>query len=290
MAEWLKMICPTMRIIGEAATKPEWLEAMRVIYDHELVLFSKTDYVTEIEGVKYECPENSFMIVPPGKKHISREVGKGRGHRRWIHFDWVYNGDESEFPIETFSPAKPHIEFFHLAPGFIPQEILSGKIRSPVAVNELFDRISARWNYGDSRSRFTCRGILLELLLELLCDEDDQYETNYDTDARLAGTIRSRLNSLSETPLNNMGSLQKFLALSGKTYAHQCRVFKKCYGISPLNYVNALRAMRARTLLRDTNMNVSEVAGKLGFENLSYFTRFLKKHTGQSPSSFKNSI
>jgi len=278
-----------MRIIGNAPTNPGWIEAMRVIYDHELVLFSETDYITEIEGRRYNCPKNSFIIVPPGKKHISRELSLKKGNRKWIHFDWVYSGNDNEFPILTYSPAKPNPSLYHPAPDFIPTEILAGKIFSPTRIDELFERLLNRWLYAES-NYFTYRGILLELLLELLCsNEDNKSESKYPKEAQLANSIRSRLNYFAETPVNHADSLQNFLAQAGKTYAHQCRIFKKCYGISPLNYVNELRATRARALLKDTNMNISEVAIKLGFENLSYFTRFFKKYSGQSPSSFKNS-
>ncbi|WP_316825943.1 helix-turn-helix domain-containing protein [Pedobacter miscanthi] len=43
----------------------------------------------------------------------------------------------------------------------------------------------------------------------------------------------------------------------------------------------------AKTYLLNTSFQVSEIAYKLGFENLSYFNRFFKKFTGITPTLFR---
>jgi AraC-like DNA-binding protein len=128
---------------------------------------------------------------------------------------------------------------------------------------------------------------LLELLLELLSGEREELSGPDSSESRIASRIRHILNSYSEMPMNESGSIEEALEKNGRSYAHQCRIFKKHYGVSPLIYVNALRAERAKNLLNDTGFGVSEIAYKLGFENLGYFTRFFKKYTGTSPSAFR---
>ena len=39
---------------------------------------------------------------------------------------------------------------------------------------------------------------------------------------------------------------------------------------------------------RDERKTISEIAHDLGFENMSYFSRLLKKETGMLPTDFKN--
>jgi AraC-like DNA-binding protein len=176
---------------------------------------------------------------------------------------------------------------FRLPPSFIPDYVLKGKISRPERVEELFERLLSRWRYGRLNDRTICRGLFLELLLELLCDGTDGDGVSDFPETQLAAEMRLRLSDFAEKPLNKSGSIQNFLEKSGKSYAHQCREFKKLYGISPLGYVNALRATRAGGLLRDTNMNIAEIAERLGFENLSYFTRFFRKYRGKTPSEYR---
>jgi len=44
---------------------------------------------------------------------------------------------------------------------------------------------------------------------------------------------------------------------------------------------------RAKTLLCNTDLSVSEIAYRLGFEYPQYFTRLFRKKTGQTPSAFR---
>ena len=53
-------------------------------------------------------------------------------------------------------------------------------------------------------------------------------------------------------------------------------------------YLTEYRVKKAAELLRRTDLKVYEVAEKVGYPNLSYFSRVFKKITGENPFSFKN--
>lgn len=61
-------------------------------------------------------------------------------------------------------------------------------------------------------------------------------------------------------------------------------LFHEEYGMSPLEYRDSLLVDRAVVLLQDGAFSVSEIAEVLGFESVSYFSRFFKKHRGVPPS------
>lgn len=63
-------------------------------------------------------------------------------------------------------------------------------------------------------------------------------------------------------------------------------LFKAEYGMSPLEYRDKVIIKRASMLLRDGTLSVTEIAEMLGFESVSYFSRFFKKSKGISPSQF----
>jgi hypothetical protein len=112
MADWLERISPSLRIVGGEAAPVGWREALRTIYDHELVLFRGSDFETEFlaaagERQRVVCPAGSFIIVPPGLWHASRNVSDREGFRTWVHFDWVCAGDRKETPVMTYAPARP---------------------------------------------------------------------------------------------------------------------------------------------------------------------------------------
>ena len=284
---WLDRISPCHRIVGSAETRPGWVEALRTIYDHELVIFTGASYAVEIGGQRVDCPPESFIIVPPGVRHVSRETSGSPGVRRWIHFDWVYVGDASSLPWMTYAPARPQESLFRPPPSFVPSGILHGSIRRMALALDLFRRIDSLFNGGSLRDVCVSRGLLLELFLELLC-VDSVEQGQREEPLRLASKIRRTLNSFAEQPFQNESSLQDYMAQAGgMSYAHQCRVFKSCYGISPLKYVNEIRMTRVKNLLRDTSCPISEIATITGFENLCYFSRVFKKSAGMSPREYR---
>lgn len=63
-------------------------------------------------------------------------------------------------------------------------------------------------------------------------------------------------------------------------------LFNAQYGMTPLAYRDSLLMRRATLLLRDGTFSVTEIAETLGFDSVSYFSRFFKKHRGISPSAY----
>ncbi len=66
-----------------------------------------------------------------------------------------------------------------------------------------------------------------------------------------------------------------------------CGYFKKFTGITPFEQINETRVKKAAALLSDSDLTVSEVAVKCGFENLSYFTRKFKSIVGCTPIDYR---
>lgn len=68
---------------------------------------------------------------------------------------------------------------------------------------------------------------------------------------------------------------------------HFYHIFKETTGKSLSEYINIHRVNKAETLLKTTNMNITEVAMYTGFDDINYFSRLFKKHKGVSPSSLR---
>lgn len=285
MNNWLSRISPMARIVGNAFCDAQWVEPLRVIYDHEIILVSEGGMVTETLGKSYECGKNSFILIPPGLPHVTHDNINKRGHRHWIHFSWEAPREERDIPVLSYHPNPPQIELYRLAPAYVPSGILHGELHSPDYVFDLFEKLESLWNRGSEHQQVLSRSILLEIILELL-DDRPRTRTGSDSTTGLASSVRKRLDVLSKLPVNEITSIQSELGQLGYSYAHLCRIFRKTYGVTPVGYINAIRMERAKKLLRDTNLSISQVAYRVGFDNPAYFSRLFSKVVGISPKMF----
>ena len=64
-------------------------------------------------------------------------------------------------------------------------------------------------------------------------------------------------------------------------------LFSQEMGRSFTDYILELRVNRARDLLKNTNMDIVDVAASSGFENQSYFTKIFRKITGLTPRHYR---
>ena len=72
----------------------------------------------------------------------------------------------------------------------------------------------------------------------------------------------------------------------GTSTSYLSRIFKESTGETIIRTINNKRIEKAKTYLAETDYKVYEVADILGFENVTYFSRFFKKHTGMSPKEY----
>ena len=69
-----------------------------------------------------------------------------------------------------------------------------------------------------------------------------------------------------------------------------CKMFKKATGVHFTEYVSRVRIEKAKNLLLNPNVRVSEVAFEVGFQSLTHFNRVFKKMIGQSPTEYRGQL
>lgn len=73
----------------------------------------------------------------------------------------------------------------------------------------------------------------------------------------------------------------------GLSYSWFRRMFKEYTGVSPAQYLLQQKLLKAKELLTTTQLNVSEIAYRLRFDNTGQFSTFFKTKEGITPSEFR---
>ncbi|NMG18328.1 AraC family transcriptional regulator [Brasilonema bromeliae] len=66
-----------------------------------------------------------------------------------------------------------------------------------------------------------------------------------------------------------------------------CRLFKQSTGMTPHRYLIQQRVERAKQLLRQPELTVTDVAMACGFANQSHLAKHFRQHTGVTPKQFR---
>lgn len=72
--------------------------------------------------------------------------------------------------------------------------------------------------------------------------------------------------------------------------SHISETFKQKTGISFIEYLTAVKMERAKKLIADGRFKAYEVAELLGFKDIEYFSKLFKKHSGFSPTEYRQYV
>jgi AraC-like DNA-binding protein len=82
----------------------------------------------------------------------------------------------------------------------------------------------------------------------------------------------------------SLTKVAKFSNISGN---HLSEKFKEVTGINFVDYVARIRVGKARDLLQNSDLRISEIAFAVGFQSLSQFNRVFRKLSGKSPKEYR---
>lgn len=82
----------------------------------------------------------------------------------------------------------------------------------------------------------------------------------------------------------SLTKVAKFVNISPN---HLSDKFKEVTGLNFVDCIARTRTERARELLQNSNLRISEIAFAVGFQSLSQFNRVFKKLSGKSPSAYR---
>lgn len=81
--------------------------------------------------------------------------------------------------------------------------------------------------------------------------------------------------------------VERLAQVSGASEAHFARSFRQAFGVPPHRYLLTRRIERARALLRETELSVTEIAFQTGWNSLGTFGRIFRNVTGESPGAIR---
>lgn len=210
-------------------------------------------------GVRHTLKKGQIMLIPKGVRHSFCHTWEKKLTKYWLHFTALSDGKDlfenyREITVWDFTE--------------------EGDFRK---AEEIFGSIFEPQGEGDMARALGCQAALFSLFAMIFEKEKTQEKIAF-TEARPAALTDYIESHLSETI--------KVEELAGIVYMHPTafiRYFKGQFGMPPLKFIKCLRLERAKHYLESTDMTLSEIAGRVGFSDVSHFCREFKLTYGLTP-------
>jgi AraC-like DNA-binding protein/ActR/RegA family two-component response regulator len=111
-------------------------------------------------------------------------------------------------------------------------------------------------------------------------------ETRYHPHSAIAPRLQAAVAHITKNFLRHIPESEVAL-LCNMSPSRFCREFKAAFGMTFVEYLADYRVLQAKRLLANPTMAVADVAGAVGFNDPSYFTRVFRKQEGVSPSEYR---
>lgn len=229
--------------------------------DYQIIYVKKGCIYYYIDDIKYQCPENSFLIYRPFEPNYYVFYLADNPDLYWIHF----TGGAVEEYLDSIQ--------------------LGGNRHHYIQASEEYSRIwdaiihefqHKAYNYVEITNL-----LFKELLMHLSRGKHQEQATrqNYYPEVDKAITYLNA-NYTSDCDLN------AFVASLNVSPSWFIKLFKRKIGMSPHQYLTNLRINKAKSMM-SSSMSIGEIARAVGYQDQLYFSRVFRQKTGISPSEYK---
>lgn len=159
----------------------------------------------------------------------------------------------------------------------LPDEIRVFKTESPQYLERKFTDIHNIWSKKLAGYEYECKSVMYKIMA-ITERELSGVHTSGNSDK-----IVKAVEHIHENFLNPDISIALLAQMCSMSDTYFRKIFYQNFSTTPLKYINTLKLNYALELLHSKYYTIQEIADKCGFDNVYYFSNFIKKETGKSP-------
>ncbi len=236
---------------------------------HQRTNYSRFYYILDgvcritINDIEYTATKNHLILIPANSDYSYSIADDNTMVKLWCHFNSMVDGTSLFDLITCNYLVKP---------------------ADPVKMETLFQELIKTFpNSYPIISQLRQQALLSEILMEFL--QSGSYRmASPGSENRME---LDRIITYMETHLSEKITISRLASLAHMNANYFIQVFTKTYGTSPLKMLNQIKLENIRQSLEKTDDPISEIALRMGFDDISYFSKFTKKYLGFSPRDYR---
>ncbi|ENH98007.1 AraC family transcriptional regulator [Gracilibacillus halophilus YIM-C55.5] len=240
-------------------------------HDYEIYYLVQGERFYRIQGQEFKVHENQMVFIDRNTLHQTFEK-QGVAHQRIVlNFHGSFLTSSYEGIIQELFAEGPHVLT-------IPDQDIA-------LFNQLFYKMTEEYQAHDPYAQLYLQNLLSQLLIEsrrILTT----HEENIFVDKRYQHHVSELLGFIHSYYYLDLSL--RFLSERFHLNEHYIsRMFKQVTGYSFTSYVNRIRVAEAERLLKETNLQVNQIASQVGYTTNVHFYRMFREIVGIAPSAFR---
>ncbi|NOU89715.1 helix-turn-helix domain-containing protein [Paenibacillus sp. LMG 31460] len=240
-------------------------------------------------GRQYVLTKGDLFSIPPFQEH--RLEPRDSMDFEMIQVDFMPHAINESF--QDLAQMQTFVDFAYIRP-LISEADLLPKMSFPpptqTVVENLLNVILSEWEEQEEGYRLAIKAELLKLLVitgrqyKRYSQTQSQHERN-----RVAHHREAFYEAIGymETHYNEDLHLEEVSAKALMAPSYFSNMLKLVRGKSYIELLSAIRIQASMELLGGTDLNVTEIATRVGYNHISHFNRTFKKHAGVTPGDYR---
>ena len=237
-----------------------------------------------------------FANIYPGKRRFEGQINSGEVAIIPAGSSWTCRSEGAELPAMLLLYLRPlfvhaaarELNFSHTEIGLTPQIGFKDKHICHVAMSLLHELNEANV-VGRLYSDSLASGLAIQLVRRYSSLKDVHVGHGGMAPHKLRRAIALIDHHLSDEEEGRVAlrSVARDVQIS---YFHFSRAFKQSMGMTATNYIAERRIERAKRMLEETELPISEIALRSGFSSQSHFTTAFRRLAGATPKAFRAAL
>ena len=240
---------------------------LRLVETYEFEFIIESEGFMNLEGIRYALRPGDLCLRRP------TELTMGEPPYSCYMISFALTGDTIKDSIQPY--------YLNEILDILPP-VLSTK--NPKYYELIFQKILEQYIKNEASSVILIRSLILEMIYAAY----QEVKLDFLPSSAYVRLIKKAILFM-ENHYTDRLTLETIAQEVSLSPSHFQRIFKKTMNISPNEYLNNYRLMKAKELLLITNDSITDISFSCGFESNAYFSYVFKTHMFMSPSMYRKS-
>lgn len=228
----------------------------------------------EIDFVSYDVTDYTIFIIRPGQVHKLDLDSNCEGYMIQFNTEFYYSIQKE---LNSLLQKASAINYYQL------------KKDDFLKLNLLLTSIFTEYKNKAVAYKEVIKSNLHILFIELIRLKNTNNKTLNTKDLYIQERLEEFLHSL-ETNIIKIKQVSQYADMLNLSNYQLNTITKQTLGKTASQLINEQIILESKRYLLASSNQINQIAYHLGYEDVSYFIRFFKKHTGYSPEAFRKKL